>query len=69
MARMTNGYVVVEPAGLHDGQRVEILAGPFKGFTGVFDIRRSSLERVAILLDTLAYSARLMADRAGIRVL
>ena len=69
MARMTTGYVVVEPAGLHDGQRVEILAGPFKGFTGVFDIRRSSLERVAILLDTLAYSARLMVDRAGIRVL
>ena len=68
-ARMTNGYIVVQPAGLHDGQRVEILAGPFKGFTGVFDVRRSSMERVAILLDTLQYSARLMVERAGIRPL
>ncbi|MFQ5668318.1 MAG: transcription termination/antitermination protein NusG [Candidatus Binatia bacterium] len=67
-ARMTNGYVVVQPAPLKDGQRVEIIAGPFKGFTGVFDAHRSSAERVAILLDTLKYNARMMVDRAAIRV-
>lgn len=69
MARMTDGYVVLQPPALQHGQRVEIVAGPFQGFTGVFDAQRSSLERVAILLDTLAYNARLMVDRAGIRVL
>ena len=66
-ARMKDGYVVVEPTPLREGQRVEIIAGAFQGFTGLFQSRMSGAERVTILLDTLRYNARMTIDRAAVR--
>jgi transcriptional antiterminator RfaH len=68
-ARMRDGFVMLQPARLQAGQRVEIVAGPFKGYTGVFEAEISSAERVAILLDTLRYSARAILDRSAVRAL
>jgi transcriptional antiterminator RfaH len=67
--RMRDGFVILQAAQLHAGQRVEIIAGPFKGYTGVFAAEMSGTERVAILLDTLQYNARAILDRAAVRAL
>lgn len=68
-ARMRDGFVMLQAARLRAGQRVEIIAGPFKGYTGVFEAEISGAERVAILLDTLRYSARAILDRSAVRAL
>jgi transcriptional antiterminator RfaH len=68
-ARTKDGYVVVEPPPLREGQRIEIIAGVFQGFTGIFQSRLSGAERVTILLDTLRYNARMTVDRAAVRPL
>ncbi|OFV88962.1 MAG: hypothetical protein A3J75_06505, partial [Acidobacteria bacterium RBG_16_68_9] len=57
-SRMTDGCVRLQPSPLRPGQRVEITAGPLQGFAGVFQHELSDTERVAILLDTLTYNAR-----------
>jgi hypothetical protein len=63
---MRDGVVVLAPAALQVGQRVEIIAGPFAGHTGIFEAETSGAERVAILLDTLRYNARAILDRAAV---
>ena len=68
-ARMQDGLVVLSPPRLHTGQRVEIVAGPFTSYTGIVEAEMSGSERVAILLDTLRYSARAILDRAAVRAL
>lgn len=65
-ARMQNGYVVLLPPQLEPGQRVEIVAGSFRGYTGIFQAGLKGAERVAILLDTLKYQARVVLDRAAV---
>jgi transcriptional antiterminator RfaH len=65
--RMKDGYVKLNPPELRPGQRVEIVAGPFAGHTGIFQANLSGAERVAILLDTLKFNARAVIDRATIR--
>jgi transcriptional antiterminator RfaH len=61
-ARLVGGYVRLTP-GFVPGHRVAIAAGPLAGFEGVFEEWRSDHERVAILLDRLGYSARVIVDR------
>jgi transcription antitermination factor NusG len=63
-AHMQNGYVVLSPPQLEPGQRVEIVAGSFRGYTGIFQTGLKGSERVAVLLDTLKYQARIVLDRA-----
>jgi transcription antitermination factor NusG len=65
-ARMQHGYVVLSPPPLEPGQRVEIVAGGFKGYTGIFQEGLKGAERVTILLDTLKYQARVVLDRAAV---
>lgn len=67
VARMQGGFVVLEPPRLHVGQRVEVTAGPFNGYTGIVAAELNAAERVAILLDTLKYNARAIIDRAAVR--
>ena len=65
--RMENGYVVLPPRSFSVGERVEIIDGPFQGHTGIFQAGLSGAERVAILLDTLKYNARVVLDREAVR--
>jgi transcriptional antiterminator RfaH len=66
-ARMQDGYVRLAPPALRAGQRVEIIAGPLAGMTGIFQADTGRAERVAILLDTLRYNARAVLDRVAVR--
>jgi transcription antitermination factor NusG len=66
-AGMHDGFVVLQPVPLRVGERVEITAGPLKGYTGIFAAERSGAERVAILLDTLKFNASAIVDRAAVR--
>jgi transcriptional antiterminator RfaH len=68
-SRMRDGFVVIAPPPLCVGQRVEITAGPLKGYTGIFTAQCSGSERVAVLLDTLTYNANAIMDRAAVRAL
>ena len=52
------GYVNVAEE-LKKGTKVLIQAGPFKGFTGVFERKASAADRVRILLDCVCYQARI----------
>lgn len=67
--RMSGGYVQLDPPPLRPGQRVEIVAGPFAGFTGIFQADVKPSERVAILLDSLRLQARVVLDRTAVRAL
>jgi transcriptional antiterminator RfaH len=64
---MRDGLVQLQPRPLRTGERVEIIAGPFKGHMGIFVAARSGAERVAILLDALTYNAYALMDRAAVR--
>ena len=65
-AHMQNGYVVLSPPPLEPGQRVEIVAGSFQGYTGIFQTDLKGADRVMILLDSLKYQARVVLDRAAV---
>ncbi|MFN8625592.1 MAG: transcription termination/antitermination NusG family protein [Candidatus Binatia bacterium] len=65
-SHMHNGCVVLAPPALEPGQRVEIVAGSFQGYTGIFQEGLKGADRVAILLDTLKYQARVVLDRAAV---
>lgn len=67
--RMEGGFVRLDPPELRPGQRVEITSGPFRGFTGLFQAHLKGRERVAILLETLQYHARLVLDRYAVRAI
>lgn len=47
-----------------EGDEVYLKAGPFKGFTGVFNSRLTGNDRVTILLDTVRFQGRLIIDVA-----
>ena len=68
-AGMRDGFVVLQPPPLQVGDRIEITAGPFKGYTGILAAHRSGAERVAVLLDTLKFNANAIVDRAAVRAL
>jgi transcriptional antiterminator RfaH len=48
---------------LDDGDEVYLKAGPFKGFTGVFNSRLTGTDRVMILLDNVKFQSRLIINR------
>ncbi len=61
--RIVDGFVLMDPPALKEGDAVSIKEGPLKGFMGVFLSETKPLERVTILLDTLTYQARVEVDR------
>jgi transcriptional antiterminator RfaH len=65
-ARMQDGVVVLHPKPFRPGQRLEIVAGPFRGYRGIFEAHLRGDERVAILLEALQYNARIIVDRAAV---
>lgn len=60
--RLTDGYVVVEPASLVPGQPVRIQEGPFQGLQAVFERPMNDQGRIMLLLHALSYQARVVVD-------
>jgi transcriptional antiterminator RfaH len=52
---------------LQPGDRIEVVDGPLRSFTGVFERHISGGERVVILLTTMGRQARVEVDTATIR--
>ena len=63
-AREDDGLVVLSPSSsLKPGQNVLIDKGPFQGFEAIFEQELNGINRVALLLKTLAYQGRVVIDR------
>lgn len=63
-ARDANGLVVLSPSlPLKSGQAVLIDKGPFRGFEALFEQELNGIQRVALLLKTVAYQGRIVIDR------
>lgn len=57
-----DGLVKIGPE-FKTGDRVIIREGPLKRLSGIFERELTGTERVAILLDSVNYQARVMADK------
>lgn len=66
-ARMRDGYVVLDPPRFHPGERVEVVEGPLRGCTGIFERNLSAERRVAILLDLLGRDAKVIVRPDALR--
>ena len=59
--RIHQGYITVtKSATFFPGQKVRIHHGPLQGFEAVFECEMSDQQRVALLLKTVAYQARVV---------
>ena len=59
--RLNQGYVIVtKSSAFQPGQKVRIHEGPLQGFEAVFECEMSDHQRVALLLKTVAYQARVV---------
>jgi transcriptional antiterminator RfaH len=47
---------------LNEGDMVEIVEGPLEGLVGILEQKRSGGERVAVLLNTINYQARVLIE-------
>lgn len=61
-----NGFIKIATPGLKAGGRVKIAHGPFAGLLGVFERPLKAMERVVVLLNTLAYQARVVVERSSL---
>ncbi len=59
-ARITQGFVYVSNSSFQPGQKVRIQAGPLRGLEAVFECEMSDRRRVTLLLETVAYQARVV---------
>ncbi|MGH7934668.1 MAG: transcription termination/antitermination protein NusG [Candidatus Binataceae bacterium] len=65
--RGENGVVKIEGECFGSGDRVRVVAGPFRGFEAVFERYLSGAERVAILLSTIeATGLRVVLSAAAV---
>lgn len=65
-SRMRNGYVMIEPDHYRPGDNVVIRQGALKGIGGVFLNALPARDRVLILLNSIAYQAKIDMDRSCI---
>lgn len=69
-AKMSNGYVRVHvSSSFKPGQKVRIQDGPFRGLEAVFECEMSDHQRVALLLQAVAYQARVVVRAEHITTL
>ena len=62
--RVHNGLVLPPPsASLESGQIVRIHKGPFHGFEAIFEQELNGMQRVALLMKTVAFQVRMVLDR------
>lgn len=64
--RGENGFIRIKDD-LKVGDKVEILQGPLKSFTGILERKMSSSDRVMILLNTIAYQGHIVVDQQAIK--
>ena len=64
--RMQDDYVIAPSASFAPGQTVRIIEGPLQGLEAVFEQELSDQQRVIVLLQTLAYKARVVIDRESV---
>ncbi len=57
------GYVRIESEPMQRGDRVIVQEGPLQGLSGIFEQALDERERVVILLETIAYQARLLIEK------
>jgi transcriptional antiterminator RfaH len=62
-AKMEEGFIRLNPSSLTSGDAVRIQEGPFKGLLAVFERELTGTQRVALLLKSVSYHARLVVDR------
>jgi transcriptional antiterminator RfaH len=60
--RMTDGFILLQPASLIPGQSVRIEEGPFQGLEAVFERPLNDQGRIMLLLQALSYQARVVVD-------
>ncbi len=60
---LKDGFVRLEPTTFMSGEQVVIKDGPLSGLTAIFLKELKPRERVLILLNTLAYQAKVEIDR------
>lgn len=58
---------VIGPPELRPGDQVEMVEGPLRSMTGIFERHLPASDRVVIFLNALGYSARVQLDRASLR--
>lgn len=62
-SRVKEGFVNLEPLEFKSGEQVVIKDGPFSGLMGIFLRGLKARERVLVLLNTIAYQAKIEIDR------
>ena len=60
--RMREGVITLRQPQFNAGEEVTIIAGPFQGFSAIFEREMKGHERVSILLN--AINARMIVDNA-----
>lgn len=65
-ARMHEGFVSLSSQSFKPGETVKIQDGPFKGLLAVFERELTGTQRVAVLLNSVSYKARLIMERESI---
>jgi len=61
--RLEDGVATIQKQEFKKGEKILIKNGPFKGLSGIFEQELDGKERVAILLDSVGYYARMEIDR------
>lgn len=61
--RLEDGVATIKKQEFKKGEKILIKDGPFKGLSGIFEQELDGRERVAILLDSIGYYARMEIDR------
>lgn len=61
--RLEDGIATIQKQEFKKGEKILIKNGPFKGLSGIFEQELDGKERVAILLDSVGYYARMEIDR------
>lgn len=68
-ARIDGSGFVKIGGDLESGARVLVQAGPFKGFTGIFERETSAEDRIKILLDCVYFQAHVEVERMHVKAL
>ena len=65
--RSKNGYIEIRPGALLPGDEVEVMNGPFRGLTALFEKSLKEGERIIILLDLLSSRVRVQVPRVYVQ--
>ena len=61
--RLDQGFITLAPSKFISGETVQIQDGPLKGLLAVFERELTGTQRVALLLKSVSYNARIIVDR------